>query len=220
MGKKMIVRKPRKMRMPSNLVGTTFGRWTVLRPALPREGATYYFCRCLCGEERDVLATKLWRGGSRSCGQCIRYTHGGSYESEYASWRLMMQRCYNRNATGFKHYGGRGVRVYAGWMTSDGFRAFVAHIGKRPSKHHSVDRIDSRGHYVPDNVRWATPTQQQRNRRNNRVVAFAGKRQCLAAWAEELGIPRTTLSKRLHRGWSVQRLLTAPIDRRRVAHGR
>lgn len=75
----------------------------------------------------------------------------------------MKTRCKYPNRKDYKWYGGRGITVCAEWI--DNFAAFFACVGKRPSPSHSIDRIDVNGNYEPGNVRWATPTEQVRNRR-------------------------------------------------------
>ncbi len=121
----------------------------------------------------------------------------------YKTWESMRLRCSNPKATGYHHYGGRGITICDEW--SD-FWAFVADMGDRP-KGHTLDRIDHEGPYSPENCRWATAKQQQRNRRNNHLIAFNGKALCVSAWAEELGLNKVTLLARLRRGWPVERAL-------------
>lgn len=83
----------------------------------------------------------------------------------YGCWRNMLSRCYNPNATGYKHYGGKGVTVCDRWRGPDGFVNFLADMGERPTKNHSIDRKRRAGNYEPDNCRWATSVEQARDAR-------------------------------------------------------
>lgn len=152
-----------------DLTGARFGRLTVIRRAPDTTGRKVnWLCRCECGKEKPVRASSLVNGRATSCG-CLQRevaaksftTHGGTYTPEYQAWASMIQRCTNENCSNWHNYGGRGIAVCAAWLNS--FEAFLAHIGKRPSGQHSLDRIDVNGNYEPGNVRWATLAEQRRN---------------------------------------------------------
>ena len=113
---------------------------------------------------------------------------------ERRAWVNMMDRCYRKTATAFSEYGGRGIAVCDRWRTS--IENFLTDIGPRPSDAHSLDRKDVNGNYEPGNCRWATRSQQQRNRRVG-MVTWNGKTQSVADWADELGVRRSTLASRI-----------------------
>jgi hypothetical protein len=129
---------------------------------------------------------------------------------EYISWHAMMSRCFNPKWPNYADYGGRGVTVCAEWQD---YRRFLADMGRRPSSEHSIDRYPNReGNYEPGNCRWATRSEQARNRVSNTVLTLAGVSLPLVAWAARTGIGRVTIKSRLDRGWSVEAALSTPVD--------
>ncbi len=99
----------------------------------------------------------------------VKHGHGSAGESlTYSSWYNMRTRCENPRATQYALYGGRGIAVCARWAD---FTNFLADMGERPSAGHTLDRYPNKdGNYEPGNCRWATQSEQCRNKRTSRPV--------------------------------------------------
>lgn len=134
----------------------------------------------------------------------MNYKHGMCGTPTWVSWTLMHRRCSGYTPTHKKHYADKGIKVCERW--SD-FNLFLADMGERPEGK-TLDRIDVSGDYCPENCRWATHIEQMQNRSNSSFVTFAGQTKAVSAWARELGIGRTTIEKRLKKGWSVDQALS------------
>lgn len=151
--------------------GQRYGRLTAT-PRYERRkacGATRIFwtCQCDCGAVVEVMGLALGNGNTRSCG-CLKRDvitkHQMTDTKEYRAWAGMIQRCTNPNSKRWSDWGGRGIRVCERWINS--FENFYADMGVRPSPSHSLDRYpDNDGNYEPGNVRWATRSEQQLNKR-------------------------------------------------------
>lgn len=177
-GDPTVVLKSRTGRRATIATGEVFGDWTVLGEA-PRETASakrfrrFYLCRCVCGTEKAIVGYSLRNGNSTSCGcngrlrqieQATRHGHNrvGQRTPTYRTWLKMRERCSNPDHEHFCHYGGRGIKVCNHWQES--FEAFLRDMGERP-KGKTLDRIDPDGDYEPGNCRWATHSEQMKNRR-------------------------------------------------------
>ena len=131
------------------------------------------------------------------------------YPREYLSWRSMRSRCNDPRNASYEDYGARGITVCGRWAR---FSNFLTDVGRAPECT-TIDRINNDGNYEPGNCRWATATQQHRNRRNNTLLTFRGETLTQIEWAERTGIGYGTISQRRRWGWSVEDALTRKPDR-------
>lgn len=205
-----------------DLMGHDFGKLTVIgRAKNDKIGRSKWLCKCRCGKEVIVRSTHLQSGNTQSCGcwkkelSIERFTtHGMRKTKVYRTWCKMIQRCYNPNIPDYKDYGMRGIEVCAKWKRS--FENFLEDMGQPPTSKHSIDRIYNDGNYYPDNCRWATPKEQARHTRNNRLISYKGEVKCLSEWAELLNMNVGTLCARLNKSkWSVEKALTTSVNQGR-----
>jgi len=168
-----------------DITGDTYGRLTVIQYShQDSHKKSQWWVQCECGICLITSGAAMRKGNTLSCGclgkeQRVRSTrkHGGCgkgteyYHPNYTSWISMIQRCKRASHKNYHYYGGRGIRVCDRWVDDEtGLAAFTEDMGDRPSKSHSIDRIDVNGDYAPDNCRWATKKEQaynQRKRKNN-----------------------------------------------------
>lgn len=93
-----------------------------------------------------------------------------SYTAEYHAWWNAKNRCTNPNSQRWYTHGAKGIK-----FLFKSFEEFFAEIGPRPSLEHSLDRKDNDGNYEPGNVRWATRSEQQKNKGTFTHISRPGK---------------------------------------------
>jgi len=141
----------------------------------------------------------------RKAADAVR-THGRWDSPEYRIWASMIQRCHNPRCRSYANYGGRGIFVCDAWRNS--FAAFLADIGERPMKTLTLERIDNDRGYEPGNCRWATRADQQKNRRETRLITFNGRTEPALVWSREVAVSYRTILRRLDAGWPAEDILT------------
>ncbi len=202
-----------------------FGLLTVERDDIGRNrfAQVLWLCRCECGAPTLVIASYVRMGKTKSCG-CLqtsgasRRTHGhrGDRSRAYAAWSNMKARCDNPNTTQYADYGGRGITYDPRWGT---FENFLEDLGE-PQDGFSLDRIDVNQGYSKENCRWATLSEQRRNKRpesrGGRLVwvEINGERLILTDAVKKYGVvPYQTAVDRIFKGWSAERAVLTPYQR-------
>lgn len=143
-----------------------------------------------------------------------RYKHGGKGERLYNIWCKMRKRCNSPSDPAYERYGGRGISVCPAWDDYGAFRDWALANGYADSL--TIDRFpDSSGDYAPNNCRWATYAEQNRNYSRNRPIKFRGQEVLVCDLAIEVGLPQDILNNRIFRyGWTVEEAITTPVMRK------
>lgn len=171
---------------------------------------SYWLFKCDCGREKVIDKYSVTRGRIKSCG-CGQHnhstTHGLSDKRIYRIWKAMKSRCYNKNQSCYNRYGGVGITICPEWL-NDFMSFYNWSLSNGYNDALSIDRIDYKGNYCPENCRWATTKQQSRNTSANRMITFNNETLCLTDWSNKTGIKIETLESRLKSGWSIEKTLT------------
>ncbi len=140
-----------------------------------------------------------------------RYIHGhaiGKPTPTYNTWVKMLSRVRgsaDRNPAKQRNYSAKGVTVSRRWLK---FENFLADMGEKPSSIHSIDRKSGNLGYCKNNCRWATPTEQGRNRKNNNRITAFGETLTISEWSDRTGLAWTTIKNRINRGLSPEQSLS------------
>jgi hypothetical protein len=216
------------MPKPKDILGQKFNSLTVVvlnKPAsfkiLPNGRrvtvSNTWDCLCDCGKTRNnVSRYHLQHGSIKTCG-CIKefnyaktrrhltegtlttppYAFSRGVGNFYKVWEAIKMRCYCKNHKSFHNYGGRGIKVHSDWKSS--YRTFAIAVGPRPSRLHSIDRIDTNKDYEPGNVRWSTSVEQANNKRTNIWLRWKNESITLTKLAEKEQVSYRLLHRRIKR---------------------
>ena len=153
--------------------GMRYGRLLAMGPSPAMGTQTRWIFQCDCGNVKSIGLSTVRTGQIVSCGcrmaetRIRTFRHGFKTRAnpapEYSAWVRMIDRCTNPGHEFWARYGGRGISVCQQWR--DDFLNFYADMGPRPSPQLSLDRINNDGNYEPGNCRWATKSEQARNRK-------------------------------------------------------
>ena len=142
------------------------------------------------------------------------YQRDSSHNRLYRIYKSMKQRCYNSNASNYKTYGGKGVRVCNEWLNDyDAFCTWALSHGYDDSL--SIDRIDTNGNYSPENCRWADVFTQMRNTTRNKYMTIKNETKTVSEWCEIYGINLHTYYGRLREKWDPIDALITPSKGKR-----
>lgn len=214
-----------------DITGQRFGRLVAkkrLETKSSPSGRKYsvWLCRCDCGKYIEARLNNLRQGSVSSCG-CLSHEvhskiakrinlgeksrkHGDANHNVplYGIWSAMKRRCNNPNAQYYDIYGGRGITVCSDWQDYLPFKSWALSNGYKEGL--TIDRIDCDGNYEPNNCRWITIQEQQRNRRNNKYYEYKGQLYTVREIAQMVGLKPRTIQGRIERGWTIEDVVETP----------
>lgn len=187
------------------LLWRPFGRFN-------RDGNVYFICECACGAIEDVRATSLLKDsfGCKKCSSGMK-KHGDSGTPIYGRWAAMKQRVSPSNKAGRHMYFDRGIKVCDEWV--DDFSKFKAWaVDSGFSEDLTLDRIDNDKGYSPENCRWVSHYEQNRNQSTNIRVEHNGQNMILKDWCKYLGLKYDNVRMKIYSGQSALEALGLSDD--------
>ncbi len=121
--------------------------------------------------------------------------------------------CYNPAHVDFDNYGGRGIKVCKSWLK---FETFLEEMGERPEGKTLV-RKDITKDYYKSNCGWSACRETvEPISVNDKLLTYGGVTQTISQWSIDLGIPCKTIRYRLENWWSVDKVMTKPVQKRKA----
>lgn len=205
-------------RYKETYIGQRFNHLTVIdigEPAILQGKQKGYrlICKCDCGNVKSYLLTNLKQGALKSCGcgnylsrKPTNYTHLQSKTKLYHTWKNIKARCYNKNNSSYKYYGGRGIAMCDEWLND--YLAFMNWSELSGYEENlTIDRIDPDGNYEPSNCRWVDRIEQSNNKRNTLLKNGA----YITRLAREKGVVTARVAqRRVRTGWSIEEAVSIP----------
>lgn len=211
-----------------DLTGQQFGKLTVIEyVGKNSHNESMWRCKCSCSNKSEtvVRTSDLRTGNTTTCG-CGRIDgakrsntkHGLRGNPMYSNWKNMLNRCQNSKHKSYPEYGGRGIRVCDEWSNPDtGIKNFVKWgIENGYEKGLTIDRIDPDGDYCPENCRWLTNRDQQRNKRCN-IKLRDGT--LLIDYCEQHGLNYDSIYSRMYHGMPFEEAITKPKNKYYTSDG-
>lgn len=203
-----------------DLTGQRFGMLTVVEFMGRKNKHSWFRCECKCGGVTITTSNNLRRFHTTSCGcynaKVFRQStirHGLSKHKLFRTWNDMKNRCYYNNHNRYQNYGGKGIGVY--WLWLEDFIEFYRWaISSGWKKGLTIDRVDNSKDYSPENCRWATTKEQNRNRTSNVKITLDGVTKILIEWSEISGINPQIIRKRINSGWPIKDAIYNPVQKR------
>lgn len=193
-----------------DLTGHVFHRLTAVQiDTASHKDRLQWQCRCSCGNLCSISRSNLTSGHTKSCGCLLlemrgqhSITHGEIVKHkpspELRSFQSAKARCNNPNDLAYDRYGKRGIEFR---FTS--FEEFLNELGRKPTKKHTLDRIETNGHYEVGNVKWSTYLEQNRNKRNNLCLTHNNETLTESEWCSRIGVRTGVITARLNRQWCI-----------------
>jgi hypothetical protein len=202
----------------TDLVGLKVGLLTVVKYIYSRKKNPHWICECECGRY-PIFSSNSLRKGLISCG-CVhrKFRADVPIKMDEDRKRILrifkgiIDRCEREQNISYHNYGGRGIHMCSEWRND--FKAFYEWaISHGYANNLEVDRIDFNGNYCPENCRWISKTENNRNTRANVFIMYRGERLCIAEACEKAGMKKwyKTVCNRLKMGWDVEKALHTPV---------
>lgn len=193
-----------------DITWNTYGRLKVIKRDNSIKKITYWICKCKCWNIKSIKWSSIKRWDTKSCG-CFHkekisiWMHRMTWTPEYRAYNWAKNRCQNKNNARYNYYWERWIK-----FKFNSFKEFYEELWPRPTKKHSIDRINVNWNYELWNVRWANQVEQAWNKRNSLIFKYKWFTWNLNYFSKLLDIPEHTLGSRIRKWMSTYDAFSIP----------
>lgn len=157
--------------------------------------------------ERDVYGQRLYTSNCKFCGmkriatlsnlkqakKCKHIKTGIKNHRILHTFVQMKKRCNDENSKDFRFYGARGIKVCDEWMKDPKrFEEWALSNGYEDSL--TIDRIDPRKGYCPENCRWISSEDNSRYKSTTITMTVNSQEKTGRQWAQFIGVGQNTIN--------------------------
>lgn len=195
--------------------GQVFGKLTIIKEEelciLPSgQKVRNFSCKCECGVEKVIKLVHLTNGKIVSCG-CKNVTKSGEGGTHLCKlWRSLKYRT-SQNYINKDCYFDKGITVCDEWKDNwENFRDWAKENGY--DRNLQIDRIDNSKGYSPDNCRFVSLKENQRNRDCTFMVEIDNFKIPLITYLEQNNLSERyeLVYNRIRRGWDAKKAIYTP----------
>lgn len=199
--------KPDKCNQFIDMEGYKFNDFTVIWYAGKINGKSNWYCKCVCWNISNIRSTLIRKKKNQCCRKCSdkkwnAIKHNMTWTDIHHIYCGIRQRCINENDDAYHNYWGRWIE-----FKFESFIDFIASVWERPSKKHSIERIDTNWHYEHGNCVWATQKEQANNTRKNIFLEHDSVIKTLSQWADYFSINYSQFYRK-YRAWHLDGIFT------------
>lgn len=199
-------------------------RLKFIKRTLTKAGGSKALYLCSCGNVVEKLINKVKRGSTKSCG-CYsldnpsRYVHGLSNNPLYKIFTNIVLRCYNKNHSSYKNYGGKGVFICDKWLKNPNlFIEWALLNGWEKGMEIDKDiKCNLMGittkYYSEETCSVVTRKENLNNKETSSYVFYLGEKKTVAEWANYFKIPDRVIDYRIKKKWDLEKVFSIPVSR-------
>ena len=178
-------------------IGEKHGIYTIIDVLPQPDKYGHYQYKCICNECGYVKYTHHGSvaGPNHVITKCNHLRSDGNFKVKRKInndridmiFTHMITRCYNKKSKSYRFYGEKGIKICDEWLLNPkSFEQWALQNGY--SENLTIDRIDAKKDYAPDNCQWIPLEENARKAGKVNWITINGETLTGRQWSEKLGL--------------------------------